>query len=296
MSQRPFSCFGEYQNQRSNASQRSSLGYGSMHSQPTKEPVRNEAYARYLENARMVRTNDSEETKRAIVELSTKVDSLVQNIEKKLDENGSALKSSVVELEKSFESQIKEIDQKCSQLNQTLVSITELIKEQGTKETRNQEVQTEKVITVTVQNKQRKRKSMDHNRTFHHPVPEKKNITGIRLRSNSTSERSSETKRPRCDLRMQYQRRRLAEMSKNIPKRVTRSSPRIERCRADYNNNNRSILSSSESEDPSVQEISGYVNHHSTPLKPEETSPEIVPLTRRTPKRYIEFTSESDTE
>ena len=67
-----------------------------MHSQPTKEPVRNEvfstllelfmenfkAYARYLENARMVRSNDSEETKRAIVELSSKVDSLVQNIEK----------------------------------------------------------------------------------------------------------------------------------------------------------------------------------------------------------------------
>ena len=54
------------------------------------------------------------------------------------------MKSSVVELEKTFESQIKEIDQKCNQLNQTLESITELIKEQSAKETRNQEVQTEK--------------------------------------------------------------------------------------------------------------------------------------------------------
>ena len=53
MSQRPFSCFGEY-NQRSNASQRSSLGYGSMPpSQPPpqhKETMRNEVSTDFFRN------------------------------------------------------------------------------------------------------------------------------------------------------------------------------------------------------------------------------------------------------
>ena len=40
------------------------------------------AYARYMENTRVVRTNDNEETKRSLSEISSKIDSFVQNIEK----------------------------------------------------------------------------------------------------------------------------------------------------------------------------------------------------------------------
>ena len=41
-----------------------------------------QAYARYIENSRVVRSNDNEETKRCLNEIAIKVDSLSQTIEK----------------------------------------------------------------------------------------------------------------------------------------------------------------------------------------------------------------------
>jgi len=280
-----------------------------------------------MENTRVVRTNDNEETKRSLSEISSKIDSFVQNIEKQLTENVDKTQSTVNELEKAFDTKVTQLNDRCSQISDALETITELIKQQQTKETRSQECQTEKVITVTVDtSKSRKRKrTTEHNRTFHHTTTaamksEKQQITSHRLRSNSTSASSSSKKVHRsANLRMQFQRRRLAEMTNHQkslhPSRMgTRSSPRIERSRAkpmlndsrlnevESRSSNRSILSSSSSEIDdseliSVQDISGYVNHHSTPLKPL-SSPEQQHhnTTRRTPKRYIEFTSESDTE
>jgi len=263
-----------------------------------KESMRNEAYARYIENSRVVRSSDNEEAKRCLSEIAAKVDSLSQTIEKRLTEGKDSSESTLKELENSLLTKITELDEKQSQITDALESIAGLIKEQSKKETRNQEVQTEKVITVTVDTKNRKRKSSDHNRTFHHTCSEKKQVTSHRLRSNSTS--ASTSKKPRTNLRMQFQRRRLAEMTNQSRSRMaTRSSPRIERNRGPVEvfNNSKSILSSSSESEQSVQEISGYVNHHSTPLKPvSPESNQTFTLTRRTPKRYIEFTSESDTE
>ena len=108
----------------------------------------------------------------------------------RLTEGKESSESTLKELEKSLLTKITELDEKQSQITDALESIAGLIKEQSKKETRNQEVQTEKgfkiskgfflilkivlVITVTVDTKNRKRKSSDHNRTFHHTCSEKK--------------------------------------------------------------------------------------------------------------------------
>ena len=106
----------------------------------------------------------------------------------RLTEGKKSSESTLKELEKSLLTKITELDDKQSQITDALESIAGLIKEQSKKETRNQEVQTEKgfiskrffefkkhlVITVTVDTKNRKRKSSDHNRTFHHTCSEKK--------------------------------------------------------------------------------------------------------------------------
>ena len=49
---------------------------------PIQAKTKFQAYARYIENSRVVRSNDNEETKRCLNEIAIKVDSLSQTIEK----------------------------------------------------------------------------------------------------------------------------------------------------------------------------------------------------------------------
>ena len=178
MSQRPFSCFGEY-NQRSNASQRSSLGYGSMpSSQPPpqhKETMRNEVSVKELHGTKVLnsrqrlmrgtwRTHEWCEQmtmKRLNVVLakfrrkSTHLYKILKRFlnygtvkfltgSKQLTENVDKTLSTVNELEKAFDTKVTQLNDRCSQISDALETITELIKQQQTKETRSQECQTEK--------------------------------------------------------------------------------------------------------------------------------------------------------
>merc|ERR1719228_3295131 len=112
----------------------------------------------------------------------------------------STRQSTVNELEKALDTKITQLNDRCSQISDALDTITELIKQQQAKESRSQECQTEKVITVTVDtSKSRKRKATaDHNRTFHHTTmattKSEKQVASHRLRSNSTSASSSSKK------------------------------------------------------------------------------------------------------
>ena len=61
-----------------------------------------------------------------------------------LTEGKESSESTLKELEKSLVAKIKELDDKQSEITDALESIAGLIKEKSKKETRNQEIQTEK--------------------------------------------------------------------------------------------------------------------------------------------------------
>ena len=65
-----------------------------------------------------------------------------------LTEGKESSESTLKELEKSLVAKIKELDDKQSEITDALESIAGLIKEQSKKETRNQEIQTEKGLVL----------------------------------------------------------------------------------------------------------------------------------------------------
>ena len=66
-----------------------------------------------------------------------------------LTEGKESSESTLKELEKSLVAKIKELDDKQSEITDALESIAGLIKEQSKKETRNQEIQTEKGLILS---------------------------------------------------------------------------------------------------------------------------------------------------